>query len=231
MKFDAKDPSKHNLYFSDYTSDMGIDLLVGADGAWSKVRPLLTDEKPFYSGISSIELWCNDVETKDPWLSNYIGAGSCFLFDEGRALQCQRNGNGSIRAYASVRKPESWIDDCKIDWKDPANARQELVNQYFGDCNVDVKRIVPSAKDELIPRKMYMLLVGVTWESKPGVTLIGDAAHLMTPFAGVGVNVAMADALVLARASIRRWTASKRSSRAMELTSRRPLWSMRRKCL
>lgn len=36
------------------------------------------------------------------------------------------------------------------------------------------------------------------------MTLIGDSAHLVTPFAGVGVNLAMEDALVLARSLIKR---------------------------
>lgn len=200
----ASGRGKHTVYFSDYTSETAIDLLVGADGAWSKVRPLLTEEKPYYSGISSIELWSLDVDAKDPWLSSYIGRGSCFMFDEGRALQCQRNGDGSVRAYASLRIPETWVDECGIDFASSSTARQELVDKYWNDCADDVKRVILSAKDELIPRKLYMLPVGIRWESKSGVTLMGDAAHLMTPFAGVGVNVAMGDALSLARAIVKK---------------------------
>lgn len=49
---------------------------------------------------------------------------------------------------------------------------------------------------------MYMLPVGYRWPSRAGVSLIGDAAHLMTPFAGVGVNVAMEDAMNLSTAVI-----------------------------
>ncbi|KAJ1766360.1 hypothetical protein IW140_004998 [Coemansia sp. RSA 1813] len=197
-------PGKHNIIFSDHTSETSIDLLVGADGAWSKVRSLLTDESPFYSGISSIELWSLDVDAKDAWLSSYIGKGSCFMFDDGRALQCQRNGNGSVRVYASLRVPETWVDECGIDFTSPSTARRELVDRYWSDCSEDVKRVILSAKDELIPRKLYMLPVGLKWKSKPGVTLMGDAAHLMTPFAGVGVNVAMTDAMDLAKEIARR---------------------------
>jgi len=199
---DPKAKDKHILFFDDVTVEMGVDLVVGADGAWSKVRPLLTDEKPYYSGISAIELWSLDVEKKNPWLSEYVGKGNCFMFDEGRALLSQRNGNGSVRAYASVRKPETWVEDCGIDWTDHAAARQAIVTNHFNDCGEDIKKIILESDDELIPRKLYMLPVGIKWDSKPGVTLIGDSAHLMTPFAGVGVNVAMADALELARALI-----------------------------
>ncbi|KAK3389674.1 putative monooxygenase [Podospora didyma] len=194
---------KHNLVFSDYTTETGIDLVVGADGAWSKVRPLVTSQGPFYSGITMVELWALDVDARDPWLSQYIGKGSCFMFDEGRALQCQRNGDGSVRCYASLRVSETWLEDCGIDFISE-NARQELVDRYWADCAEDIKRVILSAKDELTPRKLYMLPVGVKWESKKGVTLMGDAAHLMTPFAGVGVNVALADALDLGRAIVRR---------------------------
>ena len=58
-----------------------------------------------------------------------------------------------------------------------------------------MKQVILEEGEELMPRKMWMLPVGVTWESRPGVTLLGDAAHLITPYAGVGVNVAMVDAL------------------------------------
>ncbi|KAK4545648.1 hypothetical protein LTR36_002601 [Oleoguttula mirabilis] len=196
--------SKYTIYFADGSKEADIELVVGADGAWSKVRPLLTDATPFYSGVTGIELWATDVTEKHPWLCEYVGQGSCFMFDDGRAIMAQRNGNDSLRVYACVRQPETWADDCGIDWSDRDGAREAVIRDYFADCSDDLKRLVRESRDELIVRKMYMLPVGITWPSCPGVTLLGDAAHLMTPFAGVGVNVAMADALVLARSLIKK---------------------------
>ncbi|KAH8547916.1 hypothetical protein BGW37DRAFT_508381 [Umbelopsis sp. PMI_123] len=194
---------RYDLHFADGTVEKNFDLVIGADGAWSKIRPLLTNEKPFYSGITAVELWALEVQERHPWLADYVGSGSCFMFDEGRALQCQRNGNNSIRVYAGIRQPESWSKDCGINWSQPDNARRELTEQYFADCGEDLKRVIQEANDELKIRQMYMLPVGVEWKSRPGITLIGDAAHLMTPFGGVGVNVAMADALDLAQHILR----------------------------
>ena len=201
---DPKTKGKYTITFKDGAQETDIDLVVGADGAWSKVRPLLTDVEPYYAGVTGVELWSLNVSKNNLWLSEYVGAGSNFMFDEGRAVLCQRSGNDSIRLYALVRQPESWKDESRIDWSNHDVVRQRLVDDYFNDCSEDTKRVILGSRDGCILRPMWMLPVGHRWEGRPGVTLLGDAAHLMTPFAGVGVNLAMTDALVLARQLIAR---------------------------
>lgn len=196
------DGERYDLHFANGKIERGYDLVVGADGAWSKVRNLLTTEKPHYSGICLVEFWKLDATKTNPWMCEYVGAGSCFSFGEGRSVQIQRIGDGSIRAYGCLRQPVTFLKDCGIDWDDAGSARKEYVERYFGDCGRDLQRVMLECTDQIVPRTLYHLPVGFSWESRPGVTLIGDAAHLMTPFAGVGVNAAMADALELGRAIV-----------------------------
>jgi 2-polyprenyl-6-methoxyphenol hydroxylase-like FAD-dependent oxidoreductase len=188
----------YDLHFADGTHQSGYTLIVGGDGAWSKVRKLLTDAIPMYSGISMMEVNCYKIES-NPWLLNYVGAGSMFSFGEGRAVLAQRQGNGGLRTYACLKVPENFVETCGIDWKDQDTARQRFMERYFSDIGADLKRVVLDCKDDTVPRPLYELPTGFTWSHRSGVTLIGDAAHLMTPFAGVGVNVGMTDALVLGR--------------------------------
>ena len=101
-----------------------------------------------------------------------------------------------------MRVPEDFLETCDIYWKDKDKAREELVDQYFHNISNDLKRVILESTDELTPRPLFELPVESTWPHRAGVTLMGDAAHLMTPFAGVGVNVGMTDGFVLRRSII-----------------------------
>ena len=190
--------AKYDLHFADGTQQSGFDLVIGGDGAWSKVRNLLSGTKPEYSGISTVEFWCNDIKS-NPWLLDFIGEGSLMAFGQDCAVQAQRQGDGSLRTYGSLRVPEDFIETCGLDWTEPHTARKEYVKRYFSHVHADLQRVMLESPDNTIPRPLYELPVGFTWSSRPGMTLIGDAAHVMTPYAGVGVNVGMGDALVLAK--------------------------------
>ncbi|KAF1981577.1 putative zeaxanthin epoxidase [Aulographum hederae CBS 113979] len=179
-----------------------IDLLVGADGAWSKVRPLMTYVPPFYSGISCVEFRHYDADMKHPQVAKTIGKGNHFVFGEStrKCLLSQRMGDGSLRTYAAIHKPEHWLKECGIDWSNTNAAKKQLLEEY-DDFAPEFKKMIEDAEEDSMPtRPLYMLPVGLSWPSHRSATLIGDSAHLMTPFAGEGVNAAMRDAYELALA-------------------------------
>ncbi|KAI1437427.1 hypothetical protein GGR50DRAFT_644984 [Xylaria sp. CBS 124048] len=200
------------IELEDGTKPAPFDLVVGADGGRSRVRPMITDQEPLYSGMIALDSWMYHVDEVSPEVSALIGRGTCFCWDEGRGLTFQRNGVGSessARCFASVRTegptPPSarailGLEDNgdEVDWTDP-RMRELYIERHYGDWDPYLKKMFLSITGSPELRPMYMLPVGITWETRAGITLLGDAAHLMTPYAGVGVNTAMMDALELAQ--------------------------------
>lgn len=190
------------LDFSGY-SPLTFDFVIGADGAWSKVREALTTQKPSYSGISAITLTVPNVDIAAPNVSSTVGRGNLFVCSDGKALMSQRGGleGDYIRTYCMLSAPsESFLGEEGFLSRSVEEVKSALVTdeRFYGDWSDDMKAIITSSSSDLKyfekPKPLYQLPMGFKWESKPGLTLLGDAAHLMTPFAGEGVNAAMLDA-------------------------------------
>ena len=180
-----------------------FDLVVGADGAWSKVRPLLSDIKPRYSSISCLDTRIRSVDTLHPAISELVGQGTFCAFSDKKGLVAQRNGDGSIRTYVMLQKPETWLKEVGVDWSDAHASKKFMLEEEYMDWNDDLKSLIVHANPDIVARPFFMLPTDFSWTSKPGLTLLGDAAHLMTPFAGEGVNLAMMDALDLSKAIVK----------------------------
>lgn len=176
------------------------DLVIGADGAFSQVRPLLSDKDVSYSGLTMIEL--NVIADHHPDLAAFNRRGKMFALDDNKGILGQLNGDGRIKVYVSFKAERNWIEESGIRAVPPLEAKTQLLD-IFKDWDESLQKYIRYAEDSVLPRRIYMLPVGFKWQRNHGITLIGDAAHVMSPFAYEGVNLAMQDALELALAIVR----------------------------
>ena len=192
------------LTFQDGSTEVGFDLLVGADGAWSKIRALVTDVRPYYAGISGICSQITNAESKTPELFKLVNKGSMYSFEGGRGVTAQYNGDGSLQVYTWFKRPEDWQQNTDKNVNKPSQAKQFLEKE-FEQWSPQIKALYQQSDedDSVVVRNLYMLPVNNRWTHRQGITLLGDAAHLMTPYAGEGVNVAMTDAMALAESIIK----------------------------
>ncbi|MBZ7436788.1 FAD-dependent monooxygenase [Klebsiella michiganensis] len=185
---------RHALTFADGSTAIS-QLLVGADGAWSKVRRLVSDARPAYTGITLIETFLHEVDTRHPEAASAVGPGSMYCMAPGTCLIAHREAGSIIHTYAQLKRPQRWVED--IDFTDVEIARRRILQEFPG-WEADLTALITAGDTPLIPRPIYSLPDEHRWPRVPGVTLIGDAAHLMAPN-GSGANLGMLDAVQLGK--------------------------------
>jgi 2-polyprenyl-6-methoxyphenol hydroxylase-like FAD-dependent oxidoreductase len=186
---------RHMLTFAE-GSTVTTGILVGADGAWSKVRPLLSEAQPAYVGTSFIETYLYDGDTRHKASAEAVGGGALFAVAPGKGILAHREPNGALHTYAELNKPKDWMDS--IDFSDPATALARVAEEFKGWAP-ELTALITDGEAAPVPRPIYALPVEHTWDRVPGVTLLGDAAHLMIP-SGEGANLAMFDGAELGKA-------------------------------
>jgi 2-polyprenyl-6-methoxyphenol hydroxylase-like FAD-dependent oxidoreductase len=173
------------------------DLVIGADGMHSRIRRRLTPVEPRYFGIAMLAA----IVRRDLWrgskLDALLGEGSMLVAGSGQTIWVQRCNHDVIRFYFSMNVDPDWPTSEGIALTDTA-AVLDAVTAAYHDWSPEVLAMFTQIEDGLERWPLHVLPPDIRWTTQPGATILGDAAHIMPPFTGKGVNLALLDALELA---------------------------------
>ena len=182
------------LYFDNRKTAIA-DLVVVANGGLSNIRNHVTNTVPQYSGTIIIQGEVLQPAQTCPNFKKLCGDGNLGTMGEKMFFFSQTKSKGALNYYVSFRKPENWIQENELDFSDNKEICSFLTDMLSNWGDVFKELFAATNEFTLLPMRYLPL---ENWKPHKNITLIGDAAHLMPPFSGIGVNIGLLDSLYLA---------------------------------
>lgn len=184
-----------NIVFENGSS-VYADLVIGADGANSRLRSYVTPVTAVYAGATAIEGNLLNAAVHAPRIWNLAKGGSLHALENGRTLFAITKGDGTLTFLMGVKTAENWLVASGIDLEDRC-AVYAWFKEAFADWDPEWETLFTSEEVKFNARVWYYFPEDQYWQAHANITLLGDAAHRVPPYAGEGANQALADALEL----------------------------------